>query len=67
MEDVPAKFIKDYYYEHYQRKNTFDRKRLTNTVNAILESLPPKVMAMALVALIDGNKDMFDAEELNEK
>lgn len=61
-----AKFIKDYYYEHYQSKNTFDRKRLTNTVNAILESLPPKVMAMALVALIDGNKDMFDAEELNQ-
>ena len=64
---MPAKFIKDYYYEHYHSRNTYNRKRLTNTVNAILESLPPKVMAMALVALIDGNKDMFDAEELNEK
>ncbi len=61
-----VKFIKDYYYEFYMSKNTFDRKRLTNAVNALLESIPPKTMAQALVALIDGNSDMFDAEELNQ-
>ena len=60
-----TKFIKDYYYEFYMSKDKEGKKRLTNTVNALLESVPPKTMAQALTALTNANKDMFDAGELN--
>lgn len=59
-------YIKDFYYDFYHSKDKEGKRRLTNEINAILEVVPPKVMAMALVALVNGNKDMMDAKELNE-
>lgn len=59
------KVIKDYYHEYYNKKDKEGKKMLTSSVNILLESVPPKLMAMALVAFISGNKEMFDVKELN--
>tara|TARA_R110000868_G_C10689494_1_gene748174 strand:+ start:131 stop:475 length:345 start_codon:yes stop_codon:yes gene_type:complete len=59
--------IKNIYYEYYQNLDKEGKRQATNTVNAFMESVPPKTLAMALTALLRGNKDMFDADELNKK
>ena len=60
------KFIKDYYYELFNTQDTSGRRRLTQQVNALLDTVPPKALAMALVTLVNANTGMFDAEELNQ-
>ena len=60
-----TKYIKDYYYDYYQNLDKEGKREATNMVNSLLEAVPPKTLVQALVALQRGNKDMFDAEELN--
>jgi len=61
-----TKFIKDYYYEFYMSKDKEGKRMLTNTVNSLLEAVPPKTLAQACVALLNANTAMLDAEELNQ-
>ena len=63
---MTTKFIKDYYYEFYNSQDKEGKKILTQTLGAILETIPPKYMAMAIVALVNMNEEMLDAEELNK-
>jgi len=63
---MTTKFIKDYYYDFYNAKDKEGKRMLTLHINAILEVLPPKTMAMAIVALYNANHAMLDAEELND-
>ena len=58
--------IKDHYYTYYVAQEKEDKRRLSNEINGLLEGVPPKVMAMAIVMLVRGNKGMLDAKELNE-
>jgi len=58
-------FIKDFYHTFYMEHDKEGKRDLTNTVNTFLETIPPKTMAMALVALMRANHSMLDAEELN--
>lgn len=47
-----TKFLEDYYYEHYYKQDKKGKAMLTNQLNALLENVPPKALAMSLVALV---------------
>jgi len=59
-------FIKDYYYECYNSEDKEGKRKLTQQINTILESIPPKDMAMAIVRMLGWNTSIRDAEELNK-
>jgi hypothetical protein len=58
--------IKDYYEEFYNSKDKEGKKMLTQHVNLILDLVPPRIMAMAMVALQCCHTKMMDAKELNQ-
>lgn len=60
--------IEDHYYEIYNQKDAEGKRIMTNHVKGLLSQVPPEKLAMAIVGFANGDKDIWDAEELiNEK
>lgn len=51
--NMDYKFIKDYYQEIYDSHDREGKRVLTGTLNAILETWSPKIMAMALLCMLE--------------
>jgi len=58
------KFMKDAYYEYYMSLDKEGKRLLTNKVNLLLETIPPKTIAMAVVAITHATLDRNE-DELN--
>jgi len=62
------KLLTDYYYTIYEAEDKEGKRMLTNQVNSAMESVPPKVLAMSIMALIRSDKGKaWDKDNLNKE
>ena len=59
--------IEDHYFEIYNQEDAEGKRIMTNQVKGLLSQVPPEKLAMAIVGFASGDKDIWDADELNKK